>query len=97
MTFLRQALVQSAYEAAKESVRRGGSQASGISIAQQVLASRDVQGGQIAFNPSDVAAADRGTPIVVTASAPGDPNTVFPFGPFAGQVITVQATMMKEI
>lgn len=96
MTFLRQALVQTAYEAAKESVRRGGSQTEGLSIARQVLASRSIKGAQIRFNPLDVAAASRGTPIQVLVSAPGDTNTILPFGPFAGRTVRVEATMIKE-
>ena len=96
MAFMRQALVQSAYEAAKESVRRGGNQADGLTLAQQVLASRDIQGAQISFNPGNVDAAARGTQVVVNVVASVDDNTVFPFGPFAGKSIEVQATMIKE-
>lgn len=96
MTFLRQALVQSAYEAVKESVRRGGSQAEGLSIARQVLASRSVTGATISFSPSNVSGASRGAPIQVNVSAPGDANTILPFGPFAGKTVRVEATMVKE-
>lgn len=96
MTFLRQALVQTAYEAAKESVRRGGSQAEGISIAQQVLAARTITDATISFTPQTVASVSRGTPVTVVVSAPGDVNTILPFGPFAGRTVQVEATMIKE-
>ena len=91
MTFLRQACVQSAYETVKESVRRNGTQAGGNQLGQQVLATRNVTGGNISFSPANVDAAAKGTPITVTVTAPGDANTVYPFGPFSGQTITVQA------
>lgn len=96
MTFLRQALVQSAYETVRESVKTSGSQAVGLQLGQQVLTSRDIQGFNINFQPANVDDLDRGTPVTVTVTAPSDPNTVFPFGPFDGQVITVNATMLKE-
>lgn len=96
MTFLRQSLVQASYETIRESVKTDGSQAVGLQLGQQVLNARNIQNFNIAFNPADVDDLDRGTPVTVTATAPGDINTIFPFGPFAGQVITVQATMLKE-
>ena len=96
MTFMRQALVQSAYETVKASVKQRGSQAEGLTRGQQVLAARSMQGHQISFNPNNVDSLDRGTPVTVTVSAPGDPNTIFPFGPFAGRTVSVQATMLKE-
>lgn len=96
MTFLRQACVQSAYETVKESVRRNGSQAGGIQLGEQVLAVRNVTGANISFSPPNVDAAAKGTPITVTLTAPSDANTVFPFGPFSGETISVQATMIKE-
>ena len=96
MAFLRQAMVQSAYEAAKESVRRGGSQASGLTIAQQVLDARDIQGAQITFTPGNVDDAVAGTQVVVNVVASVNENTIFPFGPFAGKCVEVAATMIKE-
>lgn len=96
MTFLRQALVQSAYETVKEAVKTNGTQANALVRGQQVLDFRNITGEQVTFDPINVADADRGTPVTVQISAPGDANTVFPFQMFSGQTITVRATMLKE-
>lgn len=96
MTFLRQALVQSAYEVAKESVRRGGTQANGMTVGQQVLDARNITGANISINPPVVEDANPGEPVVVTVTAPGNANTVFPFDMFANRTVTVRATMVME-
>lgn len=96
LIFLRQALVQSAYETVKESVRTTGSQADGLQRGEQVLSFRNIDGQSITFSPSNVDDLPPGTPVTVTVSAPGDSNSVFPFGPFKNQTISVQATMLKE-
>lgn len=96
MIFLRQALVQSAYESIKEAVRTNGSQATAVTRAEEVLAFRDITGQSVTFEPSNVDDLAPGTPVTVTVSAPGDANSVIPFGPFKGQTISVTATMLKE-
>lgn len=96
MIFLRQALVQSAYESVKEAVKTNGGQATALTRGQEVLAFRDITGESITFEPSNVDDLEPGTPVTVTVSAPGDANSVIPFGPFKGQTISVTATMLKE-
>ena len=96
MIFLRQALIQSAYETCKESVKARGDQNLAITRGQQALAFRGIQGESITFNPPDVSTLTRGTPVTVTVSAPGDSNSVLPFGPFRGRNISATATMLKE-
>lgn len=96
MIFLRQALVQSAYETVKASVRVQGSEADGLITGRQVLDFRNIENHTITFDPSNVDDLERGTPVTVTVTAPGDSNTVFPFGVFRNRQVTVQATMLKE-
>lgn len=96
LIFLRQALVQSAYETVKESVRTNGTEAAGRVRGEQVLSFRNIKDFSITLSPSNIDGLEPGTPVTVTVSAPGDSNTVFPFGPFKNQLITVQATMIKE-
>ncbi len=96
MIFLRQALVQSAYETVKESVKTNGQQTLAIRRGQQVLDSREIEGETITFSPANTDELPRGTPVTVTVTAPGDSNSILPFGPFKGQTITVTATMIKE-
>ena len=94
--FLRQALVQSAYETIKEGVRANGDVAVALQRGEQVLDFRGIDGETITFSPPNVGDLPRGTPVTVTVTAPSDANSIIPFGPFQGQEITVNATMLKE-
>jgi len=96
MYFLRQAMVQSAYEGVKEAARSDGSQELARTRSQQTLAFRNITGETISFFPENTGAVDPGTPITVTVSAPGDQNSVLPFGVFAGRTVSASATMNKE-
>jgi hypothetical protein len=96
MIFLRQALVQSAYETVKEAVKRNGSQQTALERGNQALAFRDITGETITFEPAAVDTLAPGTPVTVTVTAPGDSNSIIPFGPFKGRTVSVTATMIKE-
>lgn len=96
MAFLRQTLVQSAYEGVKVAVRRGNDASDGVNAAEAVLNGRGLQGTTISFSPTNPDNAFAGDPITITVTAPSDANSVLPFGPFQGRVITVNATMAKE-
>ncbi|MEM8733553.1 MAG: TadE/TadG family type IV pilus assembly protein [Planctomycetota bacterium] len=96
MLFLRQAVVQSAYEAAKVAARADGSQARAQRLANDILASRNINPSQISFSPSNVDSLDAGTIFTVTVSAAGDQKSITTIGPFGGLNIEAQATMHKE-
>ena len=111
MIFLRQALVQSAYETVKEAVKTNGSAVSGLTRGQAVLSFRDIDGESIEFstvsspgpaetlNPVTADEVDNlppGSLVVVTVTAPNDANSIIPFGPFQGRTISVRSTMTKE-
>lgn len=96
MIFLRQALVQSAYETVKEAARAQGSEALALTRSREVLAFRNIQDETVTIEPAGTEALDRGTEITVTVSAPGDTNSIFPFGPFRNREVSVSATMVKE-
>lgn len=96
MIFLRQAVVQSAYETIKESIKSNGSVADGLEKGQAVLEFREITASSVTFNPGDVENQPQGTPITVTVRANADPSRFFSYGPFAGQTVEVQATMLKE-
>ena len=96
MIFLRQALVQSAYQTIKESVKSNGSKDLGIQRGKEALAFRGIVNETIVFVPEDVDSVTRGQPVTVVVSAPGDSNSILPFGPFKGRRIEVTATMLKE-
>ncbi len=96
MAFLRQTLVQTAYEGVKVAARRGSTDAAALNAAQQVAAGRNLSNVNLRFSRGNIASIPPGTPITLFASAPTDANSAFPFGPFRGQTVTVQATMAKE-
>lgn len=96
MLFLRQALIQSAYEAAKATAKSTGSQANGQQLAQDVLTARSITPSAITFNPANVDALTPGTPFTVTVTADGDQKSIVQIGPFNGLSISAQATMLKE-
>lgn len=96
MLFLRQAMIQSAYEGAKVAILRDADNTAAIAAAEAVIQGRQLDGVSISFDPPNVAAAVPGDTIRVTASAPGDANSFIPFGPFRNHVVAAQAVMIKE-
>jgi hypothetical protein len=96
MLFLKQALIQSAYEGAKVAIRNEGNNADAISAIEAVAAGRRIDDLQIVLSPADVENAAQGSFIRVTVTAPGDANSLIPFGPFQGQFVTAEAVMVKE-
>jgi hypothetical protein len=93
--FLRQALVQAAYEAAKVAVKTANpSQAESSALA--VTRGRRIDQVRVEFEPSDLAIARRGEIIHVRVSAPGDSNTILPIGVFRGRMIGAEAVMVME-
>ncbi len=96
MIFMRSAAVQSAYETIKEAVRQDGDVAGALAQGRAVLEFRNLTADSITFEPANVAAQDRGTPVTVTVVTSATTNGLFSFGPFANQVVEVQATMLKE-
>lgn len=96
MLFLRQAVVQSAYETAKAVAKTNGVQASAEKLGRQVLSSRGVDSPTIAFEPANVQSLTPGAAFTVTVSAPSAARSVTGIGPFSGLTIRAHATMLKE-
>lgn len=95
MIFLRQALVQSAYEAAKVAAKSGDYTAA-REAALAVADGRKISELQIVFSPEASAALQRGTPVTVAISAPGDQSSILPLGLFRGLTVSAQTVMVKE-
>ncbi len=95
LIFLRQALVQSAYEAAKVASKTGD-ETLARNAAMDVADGRQIKQLSFAFSPTNLKATNRGEKITVTISAPGDSNSVIPFGPFTGKTVAVSAVMVRE-
>ena len=96
MIFMRQAVVQSAYETIREVVKPNGSETIARQRGEDVLSFRNVVASSVTFDPADPENQVRGTPITVTVQAGADPSKFYSFGPFVGQTIEVSATMVKE-
>ena len=96
MIFLRTAAIQSAYETIKEAVKTDGDVNLALAKGNAVLSFRNITPTSVTFDPSDVANQEPGTPITVTVQVESGSNSAFSFGPFAGRIIQVQSTMLKE-
>ena len=96
LLFLRQALIQSAYEGAKVAIRTEGNNADVVSVVEAVAAGRRLSDVNVTLTPSDVSEAIQGEIVRITVSAPGDANSFIPFGPFRGQTVSAEAVMVKE-
>jgi len=95
MLFLKQTLVQASYEGAKVAIRNG-EQDDVESIIRAVAAGRRIVDLAIEFDPPNIEAAEAGEVITVNVSAPGDTNSLIPFGPFKNQTVIASAAMVKE-
>ena len=96
MIFLKQTLVQTAYESIKVAAKNGATNAQANAAGQQVLAGRNLDGVQIRFEPSDIESVNRGALLRVFVDAPTGSNSPISFGFFSGRRIRVQAAMLKE-
>ncbi len=96
MLFLKQAMVQAAYEGAKISSKPDGDNTKAIEAVNAVTDGRNLTGIQITFDPPDVTTAKPGELITVSVSVPGDANSILPFGPFRGKTVSANAVMARE-
>lgn len=95
MLFLRQTLVQASYEGAKVAIRTGDKSLAETAV-NQVANGRRVQGLRFDTTPTDLASAQPGDVVTITVSAPGDSNSLFPFGPFKNRIVSAEARMIRE-
>ena len=95
LLFLKQTLVQAAYEGAKVAIASGDETRVNQAVGA-VVASRNLNNVQVQFTPSDIANVPAGETITITISAPGDSNSFIPFGPFENQIVQTSASMVRE-
>ena len=95
LLFLKQTLVQAAYEGAKVAIVSGDTDKV-EAIVEAVAAGRNLQDVQVQFTPSDIANLPAGEVLTVTVTAPGDSNSFIPFGPFKNQIVRTAASMVRE-
>lgn len=95
MLFLKQTLVQAAYEGAKVAIVTGDTERTEASI-NAVAAGRNIQNLEVEFVPTNLADAVPGQTISVIVSAPGDTNSIIPFGPFRNRIVRNSTSMVRE-
>ena len=95
MLFLKQTLVQAAYEGAKVAVVTGDT-AQVEAIVDAVAAGRNLEDVQVEFSPTDIESLPPGEILTITITAPGDSNSLIPFGPFKNQIVRTSASMVRE-
>ena len=95
LLFLKQTLVQAAYEGAKVAIVSGDA-TKAESIVTAVTDGRNLQGVVVKFTPSDIANLPAGEILTLTVSAPGDSNSFIPFGPFKNLNVEVSTAMVRE-
>lgn len=96
LTFARQAMVQTAYEAAVVAVRREATNAQAITAAQSVTNGRLLSDVTLRFNPADVSQVRRGELITVTAEIPASAARRLGSRLLNVDNISASATMVKE-
>jgi Flp pilus assembly pilin Flp len=96
MMFLRQTMVQCSYEAAKVAVSFRGTPSAATDAARRVAQGRRISNMDVRFSPSNFDAVAKGQPIEVIVSAPGNANSLIPFGNFANRSVSARAVMVKE-
>ncbi len=96
MLFVRQAVVQAAYEMVKAAVKTDGNLASATALGTEVLTARGLTAQSITIDPPAVNGLAAGTPVRVTIQVNGNSKTILGYGPFRDLTIEAQATMFKE-
>jgi len=96
MVFLKQSLAVAAYEGARTAIIPGATKAQVETACKQILADRNVSGGQVTVKPSNIDALNPGDFVDVTVSAPCNTNSVVPNNFYRGRTLTSTASMMIE-
>jgi hypothetical protein len=95
MIFVQHSLEIIAYEGARVVIRPDDTSADAQARCDQIIAERDLNDVTVAFNPGNVEAVSRRTPITVTVSAPTDANSAMKLKFFSGDIQS-QTVMIKE-
>lgn len=94
--FLAQSLHVAAYEAVREASSIGGTNAEARTLAERILAARQVRDARIDLPDTDAVAIPRGELIRVSVTAPADRNSPLLGRFIPNRPITARVVMMKE-
>ncbi len=96
LLFCKQAMVQSAYEAAMVATKSDGTTVKAVDAAQRVAQGRRISGIGITFNPPNIDRVPSGTIITVSATAPSAANRLLTSGIFTSPTVSARAVMVRE-
>jgi Flp pilus assembly protein TadG len=96
LLFARQAMVETAYEAAMVGIKHNATNADAIAAANQVVKAKRLDGLTLTFSPSNVADAPRGAILEVTARVPAQSHRLINTNIIGVSEITAKAVMVKE-
>lgn len=96
LLFAKQAIVQSAYEAAIVASKHDGTPTKAIDAASRVALGRKINQVQVNFDPSNFAALPSGTILTVTVSAPAASNRLLNSNLIGATTVSATAVMVKE-
>jgi len=96
MILLNHSLTIASYEGVRTGINYDGTNAAVLARCNEIIADRGVQDASIAISPSNVATANRGTPVTITVSAPCDANAILPTWFYGGKTLACSTTMVKE-
>jgi len=96
LIFAKQAMVQTAYEAAIVAIKNSATNATSTAAANSVVRSHRLTGLTLAFDPADVSRAARGSVISVTATVPAGSHRLINSRIIGVDFISAQAFMIKE-
>ncbi len=96
MIFLKQSLSIAAYEGARAGLAQSATNTTIVNVATQVLTERNVKGGTVTLNPTNLTSIAPGNYYTVTVNAPAARNAIVPIHFYRGRTLSGTASMMKE-
>jgi len=94
--YMKQVVVTSAYEAAREATKHGGTQARAEARALAVMTGRSIENATVTFSPDPIEDAARGENISITVSASIEESFPVPLPYFDGILLESTTTMVKQ-
>ena len=96
MIFVKQSLAAASYEAARLATKQTADRTDVLAAAETILNARDIRGADVTLTPNDPGAADRGTDLLVTITAPSDVNSALLGRFLPARQVTASCFMVKE-
>lgn len=93
--YLKQAATSAAYETARVATSTGGTQDMALTRANEIFASREIEGATVDISPALDAETPRGTTITVNVTVPSDANSLGVGSLFRGREVNASVVMVR--